>query len=222
MLHKEEVNELTEKMVDLRASGASFAQIAVKTGYPAEECAARVHDYLTAAYSSTSVVEMRMLQVRRLEMIMNALWQQVMQGDLVLEGKGAANLISAIDKVTELLDLKKDRLRDEQVQLTRAQSHLIMATLDQVRLEMLDRVLNMVKQSGAFTVSEGSEDSEYNEHNEHNEHNSALSAVNGFRAIESVLTQSWDGVFAEVTERAMRENESVTIQMGPGAKEIEA
>jgi hypothetical protein len=221
MLHKEEVNELTEKMVDLRASGASFAQIAVKTGYPAEECAARVHDYLTAAYSSTSVVEMRMLQGRRLEMIMNALWQQVMQGDLVLEGKGAANLISAIDKVTELLDLKKDRLRDEQVQLTRAQSHLIMATLDQVRLEMLDRVLSMVKQSGAFAAN-STTSSDISTDTNSTEANSALSAVNSFRAIESVLTQSWDGVFAEVTERAMQENESVTVQMGPGAKEIEA
>lgn len=188
-LNKMSPNELTEVMVDLRASGETFARIAVKTGYPAEECAARVHNYLTSAYSSTSMNEMRMLQVIRLEKIMNALWSQVMAGDQALEGKGAANLITAVDKVTELLDLKKDRLRDEQVILTRAQSHLLMAALDQVRLEMLDKVLEMFGK-------------------EHLQ-------------LRQELTTVWDGIFAEVTEKAIEENESTMVQLGPGAKENE-
>lgn len=186
-LQKASPNELTEIMVDLRASGETFARIAGRTGYSAEECAQRVHNYLVSAYSSTSVNEMRMLQVIRLEKIMNALWSQVMGGDLALEGKGATNLIAAIDKVTELLDLKKDRLRDEQVILTRAQSGLLMAALDQVRLDMLDRVLELF----------GSEHLQ----------------------LRQEVTTVWDGIFAEITEKAIGDNESTTVQIGPGAKE---
>lgn len=191
MRRQMEYNEATEAMVEQRARGKTFAQISVKMGIPAEECAARVHDYLTSAYSATSIVEMRMLQLRRFEMVIDALWDQVRQGDLVLEGKGATNLLNTMNHITELMDLKKDRLRDEQVQLTRAHTQLIMGTLDSVRLQMLDVVINMVRDHGDDP-----------------------------RVLENRLAGTWDGVFADVTDKAMEENESMTIQMGPGAKEI--
>lgn len=185
-------NELTEHMVEMRAAGHTFASIAGETGTPAAECANRVNEYLTRAYQSTSIIEMRMLQLRRSEMVINALWDQVMNGDLVLEGKGATNILNAITQITDLMDLKKDRLRDEQVQLTRAQTHLIQAMLDSVRISMLDNVLTMV---------EAHKD-------------------NPLMLIQQLSAQ-WDGVFAQHVERAMVENDSVTAQIGPGAKEEE-
>lgn len=185
-----EYNELTEHMVELRAAGRTFASIAGETGVSAAECASRVNDFLTQSYQSTSIIEMRMLQLRRSEMVIGALWDQVMKGDLVLEGKGATNILNAITQITELMDLKKDRLRDEQVQLTRAQTHLIQTMLDSVRLSMLDTVLEMVEK--------------------HRDDPMALIAR---------LNSQWDGVFAGHVETAMLENETVTAQIGPGAKE---
>jgi hypothetical protein len=190
---KLDYNELTEHMVEMRAGGHTFASIGKETGVEPAECAARVNEYLHSMYSTTSVVELRMLQLRRSEMVIGALWDQVMKGDLVLEGKGATNIINAITQITELMDLKKDRLRDEQVQLTRAQSYLLQSMLDKVRLDMLGTVLKMVEEHKA----------------------------NPLELIQKLNTE-WDGHFAMHAETAMLENESVTAQLGPGAKEFEA
>lgn len=136
------IDHLTEEMVNLRARGKTWAQIEVHTGISAAECAARVSSYLNDSYSVQTVIEWRMLQVRRLELIMNALWDQVQEGDLLNEGRAAPTIIKLIEQITELMDLKKDRLRDEQVRLTQAQTFLIMATLDAVKHEMLTVLLS--------------------------------------------------------------------------------
>lgn len=133
---------LGDELVRLQARGLTLSQIAGRTGIPAARCAGIIRDHLNEQYSSQSVTEQRMLQIRRLEMIMNALWDQVMSGDLALEGKGAANLIKLIENITDLLDLKKDRLRDEQVRLTQAQTHMIIQALDAVKMRMLSVLLS--------------------------------------------------------------------------------
>src|SRR5690554_4798811 len=46
--------------------------------------------------------------------------------------------------ITELLDLKKDRVRDELVQLTRAQTDLVRTVLVQARMDILQQLLDMV------------------------------------------------------------------------------
>lgn len=138
------IEPLTEEMVNLRARGMTWAQIAARTGKAPAECAALVQDYLNSSYSVQTVIEWRMLQVRRLELIMNALWDQVQDGDLLNEGRSTANLIKLIEQITELLDLKKDRLRDEQVRLTQAQTYLIIQTLDAVKINMLTTLLDFL------------------------------------------------------------------------------
>jgi hypothetical protein len=54
------------------------------------------------------------------------------------------NLIDVITQITELMDLKKDRLRDEQVRLTQAQTQMVLAAVDGVRLGMLEKVVSLV------------------------------------------------------------------------------
>jgi transcriptional regulator with XRE-family HTH domain len=131
-------------MVDLSAKGMTLAQIAQRVGMDEAVCHQRMSAYLENMASSVSVVQMRMLQLRRLEHIVGALWDQVMNGDLLTQGRNTKNLIDVIREVTELMDLKKDRLRDEQVRLTQAQTQMVLAAVDSVRLGMLEKVVSMV------------------------------------------------------------------------------
>lgn len=144
---------VTEKMVDDAASGMTWNEIAVKHGVEPAEAARRVHDYLQDSYTGTSTAHMRMMQLRRLEKVINALWEQVMNGDVILEGKAGANVLTAINQITDLMDLKKDRLRDEQIRLTQAQTMLIMSTLDQVRVELLVRILEVLPPEARSAVT---------------------------------------------------------------------
>lgn len=140
----EMLDSLAQAMVDLSAQGLTLAQIAKKTGMPEEVCHERMTVFLESQATSMSVVQMRMLQLRRLEHIIGALWDQVMAGDLLTQGRNVKNLLDTITQITELMDLKKDRLRDEQVRLTQAQTQLVMAAVDRARVEMLDKVVSAV------------------------------------------------------------------------------
>jgi hypothetical protein len=79
-----------------------------------------------------------------MEHIIGALWDQVMGGDLLTQGRNVKNLIDVIREITELMDLKKDRLRDEQVRLTQAHTQMVLAAVDAVRVGMLERVISAV------------------------------------------------------------------------------
>lgn len=136
---------LVELLVDLRARGKSWHQIEAETEIDAERAATIVHEYLTANYSATTVAEQRMLQLRRMEQVINAVWDQVMSGDRITEGKQTKNLLDAINMVTDLLDLKKDRVKDELVQLTRAQTELVRTVLVEARLHILAELLELVQ-----------------------------------------------------------------------------
>ena len=136
-------DSLAEAMIDLSAQGQTLAQIAAKVGMDEASVHRRMTSYLENQATSMSVVQMRMLQLRRMEHIIGALWEQVMGGDLMTQGRNVKNMIEVIREITELMDLKKDRLRDEQVRLTQAQTQMVLAAVDRVRLEMLAKVLEI-------------------------------------------------------------------------------
>lgn len=137
-------DSLAQAMVDMTAQGMTLAQVAARVGLPEEVCHARMASHLENMATSMSVVEMRMVQLRRLEHIIGALWEQVMCGDLMTQGRNVKNMIDVIREITELMDLKKDRLRDEQVRLTQAQTQMVLAAVDAVRMGMLEKVVSMV------------------------------------------------------------------------------
>lgn len=122
-------DSLAQVMVDLAARGMTLAQISAKVGLPEPVCHERMTGFLENQATGMSVVQMRMLQLRRLERILDALDDQVMGGDLLTQGRNVKNIIDTIREITELMDLKKDRLRDEQVRLTQAQTALVLRSL---------------------------------------------------------------------------------------------
>lgn len=137
----EPVDSLAQAMVDLSARGMTLAQIAAKVGLEPPVVHERMTSFLENQATSMSIVQMRMLQLRRLERIMNAIDDQVMGGDLLTQGRNVKNLIDVIREVTELMDLKKDRLRDEQVRLTQAQTALVLRSLGVPQQVLLAEIL---------------------------------------------------------------------------------
>lgn len=138
-------DSLAQAMVDMSAQGMTLAQVAARVGLPEEACHRRMTAHLEDMSTSMSVVQMRMIQLRRMEHIISALWDQVMvHGDLLTQGRNVKNLIDVIREITELMDLRKDRLRDEQVRLTQAQTQMVLAAVDSVRLGMLEKVVELV------------------------------------------------------------------------------
>ncbi len=137
----EPVDSLAQAMVDLSARGMTLAQIAAKVGLEVSTVHERMTSFLENQATSMSIVQMRMLQLRRLEGIMNAIDRQVMGGDLLTQGRNVKNLIDVIREVTELMDLKKDRLRDEQVRLTQAQTALVLRSIGVPQQVLLAEIL---------------------------------------------------------------------------------
>lgn len=137
-------DSLAQVMVEYAAQGKTLAQIAASTGMEIEAVHERMTTYLENQATSMSVTQMRMLQLNRLERIISALWEQVMAGDLLTQGRNVKNMIETIREITELMDLKKDRLRDEQVRLTQAQTQLVTASIDVIRINMLEKIVNIL------------------------------------------------------------------------------
>lgn len=136
-----ETDLLAQSMVDLAARGMTLAQISGKVGLPVPVIHERMAAYLENQATSMSVVQMRMLQLRRLERILDAIDDQVMGGDLLTQGRNVKNLIETIREITDLMDLKKDRLRDEQVRLTQAQTALVLKSLGVPQTVLLRELL---------------------------------------------------------------------------------
>lgn len=137
-------DSLAQVMVEYAAQGKTLAQIAASTGMEIEAVHERMTSYLENQATSMSVTQMRMLQLNRLERIIGALWEQVMAGDLLTQGRNVKNMIETIREITELMDLKKDRLRDEQVRLTQAQTQLVTASIDVIRVNMLEKIVSIL------------------------------------------------------------------------------
>lgn len=147
-------DSLAQVMVDYAAQGMTLAQIAARTGMEIEAVHERMNAYLEDQATSMSIVQMRMLQLARLERILGALWQQVMDGDLLTQGRNAKNLIEAVREITELMDLKKDRLRDEQIRLTQAQTQLVTTAIEALRVGMLEKVVELLPEESREAVEQ--------------------------------------------------------------------
>lgn len=184
------MDTLTEELVTLRARGRTWAQIEVESGIPAAQAAARVQNYLRNSYSDTSVTEARQMQIRRLEMLMGYLWEQVEAGDFLTQGRNTANLITVIQQVTELLDLKKDRLRDEQIRLTQEQGGLILIILQAVQTQLLNDVLGLLTNQSSYNAETGKR---------------GIEDITAFRA---QLERDFGGWFAAAADKALEESGS--------------
>ncbi|WGV35712.1 DNA binding protein [Streptomyces phage Frankenweenie] len=147
-------DSLAQVMVDYAAQGMTLAQIAARTGMEIEAVHERMNAYLEDQATSMSIVQMRMLQLARLERILGALWQQVMDGDLLTQGRNAKNLIETVREITELMDLKKDRLRDEQIRLTQAQTQLVTTAIEAIRVGMLEKVVDLLPEESREAVEQ--------------------------------------------------------------------
>lgn len=145
-------DSLAQVMVDYAAQGMTLAQIAARVGMDIEAVHERMTAYLENQATSMSVTQMRMLQLSRLERIIGALWEQVMAGDLLTQGRNVKNMIETIREITELMDLKKDRLRDEQVRLTQAQTQLVTASIEAIRVGMLERIIDILPEESREAV----------------------------------------------------------------------
>lgn len=145
-------DSLAQVMVDYAAQGMTLAQISAKVGMDIETVHERMTTYLENQATSMSVVQMRMLQLNRLERVIGALWQQVMDGDFATQGRNVKNMIEAIREITELMDLKKDRLRDEQVRLTQAQTQLVTASIEAIQVGMLERIVGILPEESREAV----------------------------------------------------------------------
>lgn len=147
-------DSLAQVMVDYAAQGMTLAQIAARVGMDVEAVHERMTAFLENQATSMSVVQMRMLQLNRLERIIGALWDQVMAGDLMTQGRNVKNLIDTVREITELMDLKKDRLRDEQVRLTQAQTQLVTASIEMLQVGMLEKILDILPEESRQAVEE--------------------------------------------------------------------
>ena len=145
-------DSLAQVMVDYAAQGMTLAQIAARVGMDVEAVHERMTSYLENQATSMSIVQMRQLQLARLERVIGALWQQVMDGDLLTQGRNVKNMIDTIREITELMDLKKDRLRDEQVRLTQAQTQLVTTAIDILRVGMLEKVVELLPEESKEAV----------------------------------------------------------------------
>ncbi|MFE0472543.1 hypothetical protein ACFW2V_13105 [Streptomyces sp. NPDC058947] len=145
-------DSLAQLMVDYASQGMTLAQIAAKVGLDVEAVHERMTSYLENQATSMSVVQMRMLQLNRLERVIQALWDQVMAGDLMTQGRNVKNMIDTIREITELMDLKKDRLRDEQVRLTQAQTQLVTTAIDVIRIGMLEKIIEILPEESREAV----------------------------------------------------------------------
>ena len=77
-----------------------------------------------------------------------------MDGDLLTQGRNAKNLIETVREITELMDLKKDRLRDEQIRLTRAQTQLVTTAIEAIQVGMLEKVVELLPEESREAVEQ--------------------------------------------------------------------
>lgn len=179
------VNILAEEITKKRAQGMTWAQIEAETGISAAECATIASRYLRSSYTGTSITDARQLQIMRLEMLMQMLYQQVEDGDLLSQGRQTTNLIATINQVTELLDLKKDRLKDEQIRLSQEQGGLILHILEVVKLQIIETVLQAITDASIYNTGTGRRE------------------IQDAGALRALIERDWSGWFASAADQAL-------------------
>lgn len=137
------VVDVRKEVVRLRVRGKDFGEIADELNLASAERAREIFfDHMQRSYSESTPEEMRFLQLKRLESMIDFLWDIVKVGDAVSEGKQTANVIKIIEEINKLMGLHKDPLVEAQVRLTEAQISVIYETMAAMRTEMLMRALD--------------------------------------------------------------------------------
>lgn len=180
-----QVDMLAEEITKFRAQGMTWAQIEIETGISASECAVIASNYLKAAYTGTSIQDARQLQIMRLEMLMQMLYKMVEDGDTLTQGRQTTNLIATINQVTELLDLRKDRLRDEQIKLNQEQGGLILHILEVVKQAVINDVLGLLAEASVYNTETGRRE------------------IPDMSAVRARLERDWSGWFATAADEAL-------------------
>lgn len=138
-----EVVNVPAEVVKLRVRGKDFDEIAAELSLNSTERAREIFfDAMRRSYANSSPEELRFLQLKRMESLVDTLWDTVKQGDLVSEGRQTANLIKIIEEINKLMGLHRDPLVEAQVRLTEVQIEMIYQTMALMRAEMLQRALD--------------------------------------------------------------------------------
>lgn len=138
-----EVVNVPAEVVRLRVRGKDFDEIATELSLVSTERAREIFfDAMRRSYANSSPEELRFLQLKRMESLVDTLWDTVKQGDLVSEGRQTANLIKIIEEINKLMGLHRDPLVEAQVRLTEVQIDMIYQTMALMRAEMLQRALD--------------------------------------------------------------------------------
>ena len=140
-----EVVDTTREIVNMRVRGKDFSQIADKLGMTAARAREKFLEYMHEAYADSDEVELRFLQLKRMEKMIDFLWDQVAAGDALSEGKQTANMIKVIEEINKLMGLHRDHLKDAQVKLTEAQTAQVYEVMASMRTGLLDKVLEGVR-----------------------------------------------------------------------------
>ncbi len=137
------VVDVRKEVVRLRVRGKDFSEISDELNLASAERARDIFfEQMQRSYSESSPEEMRFLQLKRLESMIDFLWDIVKVGDAASEGKQTANVIKIIEEINKLMGLHKDPLVEAQVRLTEAQISVIYETMAAMRTEMLMRALD--------------------------------------------------------------------------------
>ena len=140
------VVDVRKEVVRLRVRGKDFGEIADELNLASAERAREIFfEHMQRSYSESSPEEMRFLQLKRLESMIDFLWDIVKVGDAASEGKQTANVIKIIEEINKLMGLHKDPLVEAQVRLTEAQISVIYETMALMRTEMLNRALDGIR-----------------------------------------------------------------------------
>ena len=140
------VVDVRQEVVRLRVRGKDFSEIADELNLASAARAREIFfEHMQRSYAESSPEEMRFLQLKRLESMIDFLWDIVKVGDAASEGKQTANVIKIIEEINKLMGLHKDPLVEAQVRLTEAQISVIYETMALMRTEMLNRALDGIR-----------------------------------------------------------------------------
>lgn len=134
-----------QEAIKRRLRGIPTEDVARGLGLTTAEVEGYFRDYLETNYSLLGEVEMRLMQLARLDSMVNTLWDRVNNAHLDEEGKHTANLLKVIEAINALMGLHRDPLRQAQVELTKAQTEMVHTVMAEMRGQMLERTLAGVR-----------------------------------------------------------------------------
>lgn len=132
---KKPTNLLDEQIFELRQSGLQPGRIANIIGGSMTEATVRERlSAVTSRMSQFTDEEYRMLQLARLEKLINFMWRQVEMGS----ADHAKIMLEGIDRISKLLDLDKQKVRIKVELVSHAQAAMITAVVQATISVLLD------------------------------------------------------------------------------------